>query len=354
MFSTHFKNIIGLRIFVLILAFIMLFSSFVFADDNTSSETAAAGSEEVISNNGGSGETSETGVTTETAATTETNTTGSTTEPSSPVVSSGTTGAANNTTNVSKAITPVKPKQITAKDIKRYSTYKGKNATRIPVITYHQIVSDKEKKSKKYRRDPWTISQSTFNKQMKWLYKKHYRTINCDEFYLWYKGKIKLPKRTVLITFDDGNNSAINRSLPVLNKYKFKATHFIIGKPAHKGGNKLHVSEARIKQIAKKYPRIEFQSHTYSLHYEGATKLSYNALLKDANTQRDIFGFSYLAYPYGRKTNNMIKAYKKSGIRMAFSFSDYGFATRKQNIYKIKRLAVKGSTSFWRFKTWCR
>ena len=250
--------------------------------------------------------------------------------------------------------TPSSSHSLSAQDIKKYGYYKGKNATRIPILTYHQIVSDKEKKSEKYRKDPWTVSQSAFNKQMRWLYNKHYRTINCDEFYLWYTGKIRLPKRSVLITFDDGNKSAMERSLPLLKRYKLKATHFIIGRPVHMGGNSRVVSETRIRQIMELYPNIEFQSHTYNLHYKGATSLSYAAILGDARTQRDLFGFDYLAYPYGRKTNAMIKAYKDSGIRMAFSFSDYGFATRRQNKYKIKRLAVKGNTSFRKFKKWCR
>ena len=188
---------------------------------------------------------------------------------------------------------------------------------------------------------------------MSWLHKKHYRTINCDEFYLWRIGKIKLPKRTVLITFDDGNKLAIEKSLPVLKKYKMKATYFIIGKPVHEGGTSRFISEQRVRQIMKTYPNVEFQSHTYNLHYKGATKLNYNSILKDAKTQKDVFDFRYLAYPYGRKTNTMIKVYKDSGIKMAFSFSDYGFATRKQNLYKIKRFAVKGNTSFRKFKRWC-
>ena len=50
---------------------------------------------------------------------------------------------------------------ITKADIKKYGKYKGRNATRIPVITYHQIVTDKQKKSKKYKYDNWSISESS-------------------------------------------------------------------------------------------------------------------------------------------------------------------------------------------------
>lgn len=253
-----------------------------------------------------------------------------------------------------EAIEIVQARPITAEEIQKYGYYKGKNATRIPILTYHQIVSDKEKKTKKYRKDKWTISQSKFNKQMKWLHKKHYRTINCDEFYLWYMGKIKLPKRSVLITIDDGKSSAIERALPVFRKYNMKGTAFIIGHSVHNWNSSLYISEDRVREIQKTYPKLEFQSHTYSLHYKAALNSSYEVFMKDAKLQRDAFGFDYLAYPYGRKSNTMIKAYKDSGIRMAFSFADYGFATKKQHPFKIKRLAVLGSTSMRKFRRWCK
>lgn len=248
----------------------------------------------------------------------------------------------------------VKPRVVTRAEVNKYAYYKNKNASKIPVITYHKIVSDKAKKSKKYKHDKWAVSQSNFNKQMAWLHKKHYRTINCDEFYLWRRGRIKLPKRSVLITIDDGNAEAIERAYPVLKKYNMKATAFIVGRSPHRGLKCGNISMERMQEIQEKYPRFEFQSHTYNLHVRKAVKYGYKTFMKDAAKQREVYGFEYLAYPYGKKTDAMIKAYKNSGIRMAFSFGDYGFATRKQNIYKIKRIAIFGNTSMRKFKRWCR
>lgn len=254
----------------------------------------------------------------------------------------------------SKPVFPVvKPRVVTRAEVNKYAYYKGTNASRIPVITYHKIVSDKAKKTKKYRNDKWTVSQSNFNQQMAWLHKKHYRTINCDELYLWRRGRIKLPKRSVLITIDDGNAEAIERAFPVIKKYKMKATAFIVGRSPHKGLNCGNISMKRMKEIKKKYPKFEFQSHTYNLHIRKAVKFTYTTFMNDAYKQRKVYGFEYLAYPYGDKTNTMIKAYKNSGIRMAFSFGDYGFATRKQNLYKMKRIAILGNTSMKTFKKWC-
>ena len=132
-------------------------------------------------------------------------------------------------TTVTKATKAKTTVIIQTKAVKSKS-YKGKNATRIPIITYHRVISDKEKKKIKGKNSSLFISVSMFRKQMRWLHKHNYRTISTQEFYDWYTGKIKLPKKSVLITFDDGSYSVMKYALPVLKKYNMKATFFIIGK----------------------------------------------------------------------------------------------------------------------------
>ena len=231
--------------------------------------------------------------------------------------------------------------------IAEYGTYHGTNAKRIPVITYHRFSSNKNKVTG----SSLYVTQGTFDKQMKWLKSKGYRTINCEEFYLWYKGKIKLPKKTVLITFDDGRNSVAKYALPVLKKYKMKGTCFVIGSKTLKN-KKGYIKYDRMRDIQEEYPDLEFQSHTYKLHKFFSSKGDYGKVLKDAEKQKEVYGFEYLAYPYGRYTNGMIKAYKKSGIKLAFTYGRNGYATRKQNIYKIRRIKISGTGTFNQFKRW--
>ena len=235
--------------------------------------------------------------------------------------------------------------------IKKYGYYKGKNATKIPVITYHSVVSNKDKKKKKYRRSSLVISQGTFNKQMKWLKSKGYRSINCEEFYLWYKGKIKLPPKSVLITFDDGHYGVVKYALPVLRKYNMKGTSFVIG-GSSKNNKKGHITYSQIKRLQRKKSRLEFQSHTYNLHRRFSSKGDYGVVKKDAIKQKDTYGFDYIAYPYGRNTPGMIKAYKDTGIKLAFTYGNNGYATRKQNVYQIRRIKISGTQSFAKFKSW--
>ena len=94
-------------------------------------------------------------------------------------------------------------------------------AERIPVIVYHRIVNDWEQRKEKNNLYHFlVISRSEFKNQMKWLKKRKYMTLNCKELYLWHQGKIELPKKSVLITFDGGTIGQSKYALPILKKYK--------------------------------------------------------------------------------------------------------------------------------------
>lgn len=234
-----------------------------------------------------------------------------------------------------------------AQAIEKYGHYKGKNAKKIPIITYHNVTSDRVAASS---HSSLVIGQSEFEQQMKWLRKNHYRTINCEEFYLWYKGKIKLPPKSVLVTFDDGYAGVVKYALPVMKKQKTKGTCFVVGKDALIGDDR--VTRKQIKKLSKSQDLLEFQSHTYDLHRRSRSWSGYSRIKKDALRQKKLYGFEYLAYPFGTNTKRMRKAYKDAGIKMAFTYGNDKYATRKQNIYKIERIKISANRPMSEFRRW--
>ena len=100
---------------------------------------------------------------------------------------------------------------------------KDKNATRtkmsISVLIDKHVIEKKQKNKKK---------QKNFEAQMKMLAKGGYTTITPDELLAYKQGKITLPKKSVLITFDDGWRNNYIYAYPILKKYGLKATIFLI------------------------------------------------------------------------------------------------------------------------------
>lgn len=95
----------------------------------------------------------------------------------------------------------------------------------IPILAYHDFDYQINLKED----DEWTDSVENFESQMKYIHDNSYTTISMEEFYCWKKGKCTLPKKSVLITFDDGNKSIYNFVYPIMKKYGLKGTSFIIG-----------------------------------------------------------------------------------------------------------------------------
>lgn len=231
-----------------------------------------------------------------------------------------------------------------------YNNKPLENCEKIPVLTYHRIVNDWEKKKVIYRHSSLALSRSIFKMEMKYLKKERYKTLNCKELYLWHEGKIKLPKKSVLITFDGGSIGQEKYAMPILNKYNLKGTIFIIGKLTY-NNKKGIIKYSRIPKLRKLYPNIEFESHTFNLHVH-LRKDIYHRTFKDAIKQNKYFNFSFLAYPYGDFTSEMIRAYKNIGIKMAFTYGKNRYATRKQNIYRIRRIKVNANELFSNFTRW--
>ena len=271
------------------------------------------------------------------------------------------------TVNKKGVVTAKKPGEVTiwvrAHNGKMFSLRMevvSKYADKIPILTFHRIVTDKNKKEK-YPKDQWTASISDFEKQMKYLHDNKYRTISVTEFENWYNGKIELPKKTAMITFDDGDYEIYYLVLPVLKKYNIKATDFIIGSFTNNFTMKLQdegryrIGRDLINKVAYEYPNLKFESHTYNLHYRDinmkpiAYSKTYDEFMDDFASNKNMnFNFNYIAYPFGVATFDFLKAAEDSGMRLGFEFGAKGYrcATRSDGKYTIPRVKINGQITY--------
>ena len=227
-----------------------------------------------------------------------------------------------------------------------------KKVSRIPILVFHALIPDDVKRSK-FLKYEWIGSIEVFNQIMEWLYVNNYKTINTEDFYYWYKGKTEYDHKTVLITFDDGHYDVYYLVYPILKKYNFKATCFIIGSRIKKktpkyNKNKFgYIGEDVIDKIRKEYPNLEFQSHSYNMHY--ITKKC-NPLIKCMNDtelgidilENSKYGFTTFAYPYGQFNIRIQMVLKKKGYLCAFRFGPSNYATRNSVQYAIPRIKING------------
>jgi len=188
----------------------------------------------------------------------------------------------------------------------------------------------------------WTQNLGSFERQMQYLYENGYRTVTLDELTDWQAGRIELPPRSVAITFDDGDRSVYDSAYPILEKYGFTATFFLVTSKMGEqweGVDVLFWPEVREMADSGVF-RIE--SHTHDLHYRvesvnhpvpvfiAASKGEHqferyrnwqSALLDDLGTSRTLIrrhigtDSNYLAWPYGEHSDAIDWVARSAGFR---------------------------------------
>ena len=215
---------------------------------------------------------------------------------------------------------------------------------KVAVLTYHDFIVGKPKNSMQK-------NIKEFEKEMIFLKKHHYKTLTLKEMECFINKKCKIPRKSVLITMDDGWKSEYELALPILKKYNLNATIFYIG-ANYNGSNSNFINKNDIKIINKKYKNIEVASHTFNNHTEDGYKKSEKMITQDLKQMDKIITKKYFAYPYGKYSDNYIKSLKKEKYKLAFTFGphkEHRKATQKDNIYKIPRYNVSTTYPYYKF-----
>ena len=192
----------------------------------------------------------------------------------------------------------------------------------IPVLMYHFFYD--ESKGETGADSNW-MEISSFEQQLKYLDENDYYFPTWDEVADFVDGKISLPKKSIVITVDDGHSSFFDLAVPVINKYDVKVTSFI-------------VTSWTSTNTMDKYrgSKINFQTHTHDMHKGGCTGghgglfrcIDYDKGVDDLSKSVQILGTSdAIAYPFGDVTDNVINVTKNVGIKL-------GFTTKYGKVYK--------------------
>ncbi|TXD68907.1 polysaccharide deacetylase family protein [Aequorivita lipolytica] len=205
-----------------------------------------------------------------------------------------------------------------------------------------------------------TISVEKLEKQFKHLAENGYKTYHVKEL-LQIKQLAK--GKNIVITFDDGYVSQMELALPLLKKYKLKATFFVpldfLGKTDSWNTASLEIMTS--EQLKSLDPNIiEFGFHSF--YHKKYTELSNAEIEADTHrciefvTENDLNFSPVLAYPYGKfpkeKARNAI--FKKIlldngitiGLRIGNRINNFPF----KKPFEIERIDVKGEFSMLKFR----
>ncbi|NLC59474.1 MAG: polysaccharide deacetylase family protein [Armatimonadetes bacterium] len=110
---------------------------------------------------------------------------------------------------------------------------------RVPILMYHRVSATEPSPADYF----FTLSRRRFAQQMHSLHREGFTVIPLDQVLDWLEHGCRLPRRPVAITFDDGYAETYRLAVPVLERFGFPATFFLVSD--HLGGRTSWESSTR-------------------------------------------------------------------------------------------------------------
>ena len=217
------------------------------------------------------------------------------------------------------------------------SNIKKTTTLKVPILTYHYVedVTDE--------RDTLRQSMATrpffFEEQLKYLKNNDYVAVSLSELRQALEGKIRLPEKSVILTFDDGYKDFYTDALPLLKKYQMKAINYIIVNHLGRSGN---LSEQMVVEMLQS-GLMEIGCHTLNHEYLPRLKLeAAKKEIEECKSQLEArFGVkvNHFAYPGGYYNQTVVNLVREAGFETAVGTVP-GVLHNFDNIYTLKRLRV--------------
>jgi peptidoglycan/xylan/chitin deacetylase (PgdA/CDA1 family) len=187
---------------------------------------------------------------------------------------------------------------------------------RLPILMYHRI--DRSRPGEPAITRGLTVAPADFAAQMRWLVRHGYRSVSERQAFMALEHGGPLPRRPVLISFDDGYRDVLRYAAPLLARLQLPATAFVItGRISGADTSFLRWGELRrLERLG-----VEIGSHTVS--HPDLTALGPAALTAELVRSRRALEahlhhpVQWLAYPAGRFDGRVVAAARRAGYVLA-------------------------------------
>lgn len=206
------------------------------------------------------------------------------------------------------------------------------NKYTVPILVYHSVNYAEETTG-------ITVDPDRFERQMAYLKDHHHRVISLDELVGMIREKKDFPPKSVVITFDDGYVDNYVYAFPILKKYGFSATIFVITDLVDKKG---YITWDQLKEMEKS--GITVGSHTLDHTYlPGVSEDWQRRQIFDSKKiieQKLGHPIDYMAYPNGGFSKKIKKMVQEAGYKGACT-TNRGLIPLNKDIYELKRIRFK-------------
>jgi peptidoglycan/xylan/chitin deacetylase (PgdA/CDA1 family) len=205
----------------------------------------------------------------------------------------------------------------------------------VPVLCYHQIRPRTSADGAAAL--PYIVSPAVFATQMRALDRAGYTTITGDALVAHVARGEPLPRKPVLLTFDDSSAGQYKSALPVLRRHHFVATFFVmtvvLGKPGW-------LTRGQVRALDR--AGMTIASHTWD-HKDITTYTDTDWDTEITEPTRDLerlvgHPVRLFAYPYGLWDRDAFPHLRRARFTAAFQLADK--LDRRHPLWTIRRIIV--------------
>lgn len=207
----------------------------------------------------------------------------------------------------------------------------------VPVLMYHYV--DEEPPPAGPYADGLTVRTPDFVEELEYLAANGHHTVSLADAYLAMAGLGELPEKPVILTFDDGGLDNYEVAFPLLQRYGFTATFFVITKTVGAQGQ---MGWDQLREMAE--AGMSIQSHSVS--HPDLTGVSAERLRSELADSRAAITEAIgepgyvLSYPAGSYNERVKEAAQAAGYVMALA-TDRGADLDPYAVFEIKRKRVQ-------------
>jgi len=231
----------------------------------------------------------------------------------------------------------------------------------VPVLAYHHIEVNKHQ--------PQTcrglvVDAISFERQMAILRTFGYRTVSLIDLAKSLAGDLALPSRPVVITFDDGYAGAYKFGFPILRRYDFAATLFLIAEDFVANSRRQNQRAFPIMTRTQVAEMIGAGFHigSHSVSHPRLTELSDSDVRTEITNSRKILESAFrcevkaFCYPYGIYDSGLETRVQEAGYACACS-TRFGRRHSAEDRFGLRRIPVgadQGIAQFMYRLLWAR
>ncbi len=217
---------------------------------------------------------------------------------------------------------------------------KGADLDKILILLYHRISSREDDLSKFDAEDRVYLSkEEEFIQQLEYLNSHGYITIHLSQLLEYLQNRTSLPEKSLIISFDDGNQSDYALAFSLLKRYGFKATFFLTTDFIDKPG---HLKRSHIEEMSKN--GMEFGSHGKTHKFLSILKEEElrSELGESKKVLEEIIGkeVNLLSLPGGYCSSKVRKLARELGFKEICT-SEFGWNENKTDPFKLRRVSLR-------------